>query len=105
LAELGSCQLEYKYLSHVTGKEDYFQKASIIFFGNLAALDLVFHLQPDHIVDLMRDGQVGTNGMWDIMWDISSGKQLNSQYHSLVGIPIQIPTYFFTRSCRGGGGG
>lgn len=31
LAELGSCQLEYKYLSHVTGKQDYFQKASVMF--------------------------------------------------------------------------
>jgi hypothetical protein len=41
----------------------------------------------------MYDGQLG-NGMWDIMWDISSGKQANGQRYSLMELLMQIPTDF-----------
>jgi hypothetical protein len=43
LAEIASYQLEYKYLAHLTGKENYFQVVSI-YLCNPASSDPNFDL-------------------------------------------------------------
>ncbi|CCM04166.1 uncharacterized protein FIBRA_06328 [Fibroporia radiculosa] len=60
LAEALSCQLEYKYLAHLTGRREYFQRV-------------------DRIMDIMRDANV-TEGKFPTRW--SSGKAVpkNDQF-------------------------
>ncbi|KAF9516571.1 glycoside hydrolase family 47 protein [Hydnum rufescens UP504] len=58
LAEMASCQLEYKYLAHLTGRAEYFQKV-------------------DRMMDLMQNSQ-RADGLWSTYWDITSGTQVNT---------------------------
>jgi hypothetical protein len=78
LAEIASCQVEYKYLSHVTGKEDYFRKVTDCLLTTQLLLNLNLPLQAENVARLMHEGQLD-NGMWDTIWDINSGKQVNSK--------------------------
>ncbi|KZT41641.1 seven-hairpin glycosidase [Sistotremastrum suecicum HHB10207 ss-3] len=62
-AEIASCQIEYKYLAHLTGKTKYFHAV-------------------DKIIGIMEKGQ-REDGMWSTFWNTSSGEQLND--HVSVG--------------------
>ncbi|KAI0918074.1 hypothetical protein AcV5_002851 [Taiwanofungus camphoratus] len=59
-SEALSCQLEYKYLAHLTGRRHYY--------------DYV-----ERIMDVMRDADVH-EGMFPTKWDIISGSPLNSHF-------------------------
>ncbi|TFY60511.1 hypothetical protein EVJ58_g5099 [Rhodofomes roseus] len=59
-AEALSCQLEYKYLAHITGRQEYFQRV-------------------EHIMDLMHDANV-TDGMFPTKWNLSKGIPTNTQF-------------------------
>ncbi|KAF8582069.1 glycoside hydrolase family 47 protein [Ramaria rubella] len=62
LAEIASCQMEYKYLAYLTGDDEYFTKADKV-------MDVLQDLQPAH-------------GMWPTMYDINSGTP-NNAHHSV----------------------
>jgi len=47
----------------------------------------------------MHDNQLG-NGMWDTMWDVNSGKQVNSRCRSLAGVNSVDSNRVFLRSRR-----
>ena len=57
IAEAASCQLEYKYLAHLTGEADFFTKA-------------------EKVVEAMHREQL-SNGLWDTIWNTHTGKQAN----------------------------
>ncbi|KAF9809117.1 hypothetical protein IEO21_07552 [Rhodonia placenta] len=59
-AEALSCQLEYKYLAHLTGRREYFEDV-------------------ERIMDIMRDAQV-TDGMFPTRWNLSKGTPMNSHF-------------------------
>ncbi|PVG00778.1 seven-hairpin glycosidase [Serendipita vermifera] len=63
LSEIASCQLEFKYLSHLTGKAEYFEKV-------------------DRITSILQRDQ-GKGGLWNTFWNVTSGKQVND--HLTVG--------------------
>ncbi|EJD35550.1 seven-hairpin glycosidase [Auricularia subglabra TFB-10046 SS5] len=60
IAEIGSCQLEYKYLAHLTGRKEYFRKV-------------------EHVMDLMAKGQQ-KNGLWHTEWSTDDGVQTNNHF-------------------------
>ncbi len=55
-AEIASCQLEFKYLAHLTGREDFFFKV-------------------DKVVDYMEESQ-RKDGLWSTYWDVRTGAQV-----------------------------
>ncbi|KZT66155.1 glycoside hydrolase family 47 protein [Daedalea quercina L-15889] len=59
-AEALSCQLEYKYLAHLTGRKEYFERV-------------------EHIVNIMSDANV-TDGMFPTKWSLKKGIPSNSQF-------------------------
>ncbi|KAF8336420.1 glycoside hydrolase [Cantharellus anzutake] len=60
LAEVASCQMEFKYLAHLTGRKEYFFKS-------------------DKVIDLLQETQT-KNGLWSTFWEVESGTQLGSHY-------------------------
>jgi mannosyl-oligosaccharide alpha-1,2-mannosidase len=60
LAEMASCQLEYKYLAHLTGRKEYFEKVERV-------SDIMMMEQPDE-------------GLWSTIWSADSGKQSGTQH-------------------------
>ncbi|KAG8933280.1 hypothetical protein FRC02_012179 [Tulasnella sp. 418] len=64
IPEIGTCQLEFKMLAHLTGNKLYFEKV-------------------DRMTDLLRDTQSPASGMWGNMWDTQTGRQNND--HLAVG--------------------
>ncbi|KLO14156.1 seven-hairpin glycosidase [Schizopora paradoxa] len=63
LAEIASCQMEYKYLAHLTGNRAFFRLAN-------------------HTMDWMQSEQL-SNGMWDTEWNITTGVQFDD--HITIG--------------------
>ncbi|KAI9062582.1 glycoside hydrolase family 47 protein [Trametes sanguinea] len=59
-AEALSCQMEYKYLAHLTGRKEYFDKV-------------------ERIMDLMNEAQLN-NGQFATKWSSLTGKPINSQF-------------------------
>lgn len=59
LAEISSCQMEYKYLAHLTGRAEYFHSV-------------------DRMMDLMQNSQ-RPDGMWSTFWSPDTGKQMNGR--------------------------
>ncbi|KZT02414.1 glycoside hydrolase family 47 protein [Laetiporus sulphureus 93-53] len=59
-AEVASCQLEYKYLAHLTGRRQYYDSV-------------------EHIMDIMRDANI-TDGMFPTRWSLSKGVPINKQF-------------------------
>ncbi|KAH9893326.1 seven-hairpin glycosidase [Cubamyces lactineus] len=59
-AEALSCQMEYKYLAHLTGRREYFEKV-------------------ERIMDLMDMASI-TNGEFPTKWNLLTGKPLNNQF-------------------------
>ena len=67
-AEIASCQMEYKYLAHLTGKEEYFKKVDKV----MAILEKE---------QWTAKGRKGTNpgngineGLFAVRWDAHTGK-------------------------------
>lgn len=58
-AEMTSCQLEYKYLAHLTGRKDYFDRV-------------------DHIMDIMHN-MSATIDLYPTQWSIEEGKPTNKK--------------------------
>ncbi|KAI0657795.1 seven-hairpin glycosidase [Cubamyces menziesii] len=59
-SEALSCQMEYKYLAHLTGRREYFDKV-------------------EQIMGLMNAAHV-TDSQFPTKWDISTGRPLNKQF-------------------------
>ncbi|EKM50182.1 glycoside hydrolase family 47 protein [Phanerochaete carnosa HHB-10118-sp] len=59
-AEALSCQLEYKYLAHLTGRQEYFDHV-------------------EHIIDIMQAAKI-KDGMFPTKWNMQSGKPSNDQF-------------------------
>ncbi|KAI0729958.1 glycoside hydrolase [Fomitopsis betulina] len=59
-AEALSCQLEYKYLAHLTGRKEYFERV-------------------EHIMDVMTDANI-TDGMFPTKWNMKKGAPSNVQF-------------------------
>ncbi|KAI6010684.1 glycoside hydrolase family 47 protein [Pisolithus orientalis] len=57
-AEMASCQLEYKYLAHLTGRTDYFTRV-------------------DHVIDIMYKLSPTTD-LYPTQWSIKQGKPANN---------------------------
>ncbi|EIW86899.1 glycoside hydrolase family 47 protein [Coniophora puteana RWD-64-598 SS2] len=60
-SELTSCQLEYKYLAHLTGRTDYFDKSN-------------------YVMELMRDEAASKDGLYATGWSIEKGTSSNQIY-------------------------
>jgi mannosyl-oligosaccharide alpha-1,2-mannosidase len=58
-AEALSCQMEYKFLAHLTGRTQYYQKV-------------------EHIMEIMYNTTTA-NDLFPTQWDIESGTPQNSQ--------------------------
>ncbi|KZS96517.1 seven-hairpin glycosidase [Sistotremastrum niveocremeum HHB9708] len=67
LAEIGSCQMEYKYLAYLTGRKEYFDTVNDI-------TDRMERAQLEE-EEFVRTG--GLNGMWGTRWDIGSGESVD----------------------------
>ncbi|EJD49376.1 seven-hairpin glycosidase [Auricularia subglabra TFB-10046 SS5] len=63
LAEIGSCQLEFKYLAHLTGNAQYWKRAD-------AVTRILHKAQPNS----------GVKGLWGTNWYIDSGDQQGGHY-------------------------
>jgi mannosyl-oligosaccharide alpha-1,2-mannosidase len=63
-AEGMSCQMEYKYLAHATGRTEYYEKV-------------------EAVMTLMYNAQV-TDGLFPTLWSTSTGLPINSssEFHS-----------------------
>ncbi|OSD04709.1 glycoside hydrolase family 47 protein [Trametes coccinea BRFM310] len=59
-AEALSCQMEYKYLAHLTGRKEYFEKV-------------------EGIMDLMNEAQLN-NDRFATKWSVLTGKPINFQF-------------------------
>lgn len=59
-AEALSCQLEYKYLAHLTGRKQYFSHV-------------------EHIMDIMRDAHV-KDGMFPTKWKLNTARPANNHF-------------------------
>ncbi|ESK90496.1 glycoside hydrolase family 47 protein [Moniliophthora roreri MCA 2997] len=59
-AEAMSNQMEYKYLAHLTGKREYFDKA-------------------EHVMQIMYDSNI-TDGLFPTMWDTLTAEPSNAQF-------------------------
>ncbi|KAF8582066.1 glycoside hydrolase family 47 protein [Ramaria rubella] len=59
-AEIATCQMEFKYLAHLTGRKDFFTKVDRV-------MDLMVQSQSDH-------------GMWPISFYVGDGKPTGAQY-------------------------
>lgn len=78
-AEVASCQLEYKYLAHLTGRQDFFQKV-----GNersVGSHNAEPRSQVDHIVTLMEKSQNSNDikGLWQLQWMTDNAVQVGSE--------------------------
>ncbi|KAI6101362.1 glycoside hydrolase family 47 protein [Pisolithus sp. B1] len=58
-AEVTSCQLEYKYLAHLTGRKDYFDRV-------------------DHIINIMHN-MSATTDLYPTQWSVKEGKPTNKK--------------------------
>ncbi|KZW03122.1 seven-hairpin glycosidase [Exidia glandulosa HHB12029] len=63
LAEIGSCQVEFKYLAHLTGIDAYWKKA-----------DVVTRLMQKHQMTS------GVRGLWGTNWQVQNGEPSNGHY-------------------------
>jgi len=63
LAEVGSCQVEFKYLAHLTGDARYWKAA-------------------DKVTQLMKKAQPNSaiKGLWGTNWDINNGEPSQNQF-------------------------
>ncbi|KAI0773224.1 glycoside hydrolase [Trametes elegans] len=59
-AEALSCQMEYKYLAHLTGRQEYFEKV-------------------EHIMDIMNEADV-EDDQFATKWSVDTGKPTNNQF-------------------------
>lgn len=73
-AEIASCQMEYKYLAHITGKEKYFKKVD-----NVIAI-----LEKEQWTAKGRKGSNPGNGanegLFAVRWDPRTGKGLGGEF-------------------------
>ncbi|KAF8509918.1 glycoside hydrolase [Gautieria morchelliformis] len=60
-AEIASCQMEYKYLAHLTGREEFYTKV-------------------DRVMDHLAKSQSTEHGMWPTIFDVTSGTPASAQY-------------------------
>ncbi|KZV97787.1 seven-hairpin glycosidase [Exidia glandulosa HHB12029] len=60
IAEIASCQVEYKYIAHLTGRREYFRKV-------------------EHVMDIMEQSQ-NKNGLWHSEWSTDDGTQVNNHF-------------------------
>lgn len=101
-AEIASCQMEYKYLAHVTGKADYFTKVDAV----MAILEKE---------QWTAKGRKGSNpgnghneGLFAVRWDPITGKGLGGVYSGLPAFAsVQLTSAFLLRRicsyrCLGG---
>lgn len=63
LAEIASCQLEYRYLAHLTGKAEYYRAVARI----NSVLQMSQNLRSD--------------SLWATHWETENGTQVNGAYH------------------------
>ncbi|KAH7107963.1 seven-hairpin glycosidase [Auriculariales sp. MPI-PUGE-AT-0066] len=62
IAEIASCQVEYKYLAHLTGRKEFFQKA-------------------DAVMDIMEKSQKSNdNNLWQLHWTTDNAQQVGKHY-------------------------
>lgn len=61
LAEIASCQLEFKLLAHLTGRSEYYAAA-------------------DRVMDRLHQLQSKTYGFWKIGWSIAKGIPISGKY-------------------------
>ncbi|KIJ34708.1 glycoside hydrolase family 47 protein, partial [Sphaerobolus stellatus SS14] len=61
LAEMASCQMEYKYLAHLTGRDEFFNAS-------------------DYIMDIMINTQNPINGMWPTTFNTWTGEPVNDVF-------------------------
>jgi hypothetical protein len=60
LAEIGTFQVEFLYLAHITGRAAYFEAA-------------------DRMIQLMTDKQDPTTGMWGTFWKTNTATQVDGE--------------------------
>ncbi|OBZ66679.1 Mannosyl-oligosaccharide 1,2-alpha-mannosidase IC [Grifola frondosa] len=60
LSEMATCQMEYKYLAHLTGRQSYFDRA-------------------EKIMDVMNDA-MHSDGILPTQWSLDSGKPINTHF-------------------------
>lgn len=75
-SEVLSCQLEYKYLAHLTGRRQYFDNASFPFDSSMMVFHSPLIAQVEKIMDIMRDANV-TDGMFPTRWNLGDAKPSN----------------------------
>ncbi|THG95752.1 hypothetical protein EW026_g5958 [Hermanssonia centrifuga] len=63
-SEALSCQMEYKYLAHLTGRPEYYDKV-------------------EHIMNIMRDTNIH-DGMFPTKWSVLSGRPTNGTLESVL---------------------
>jgi len=60
-AEIASCQMEYKYLAHLTGRKELFTAA-------------------DKVMDRLAQSQSTIHGMWPTVFEVTHGTPLSTEY-------------------------
>ena len=78
LAEIASCQMEYKYLAHLTGNRNYF-------------------LASDKTMNWFERNQL-SNGMWETTWNVSTGKMSDGTSDN-KGYQLAYTTLVFNIQC------
>ncbi|KIY72384.1 glycoside hydrolase family 47 protein [Cylindrobasidium torrendii FP15055 ss-10] len=76
LAESASCQVEYKYLAHLTGRADYFHAVDRV-MGVLEAANTDAHPDTEDPEDAPKTGLIRhmqSKGAFPTVWDIETGK-------------------------------
>ena len=74
LAEIASCQMEFKFLAKLTRNKEYFKKVTPRFSFSASYI----YIKVDHIMDMMEAEQ-HNNGMWPTFWNASTGSPINSE--------------------------
>ncbi|KAF8314087.1 seven-hairpin glycosidase [Clavulina sp. PMI_390] len=79
LAEIASCQMEFKYLAHLTGKQEYFFKSDKV-------IDIMEREQwvapgtdKPQGVTYQNIGNGANTGMWATRWDSKNGKGMGGE--------------------------
>ena len=72
---MGSCQLEYRYLAHLTGKVEYVRAVSAL-HPNLSCMVRLNHetryVQVDRVTDFLQD-RVEHSGLYPLTFNLGTG--------------------------------
>ena len=80
-AEALSCQVEYKYLAHLTGRREYFDAVRVIIPTEMGlSLSWFCFIQVERIMKLMYDAEL-QDDMFPTKWSIMTARPSNGKSH------------------------